>query len=404
MIKLNDSNLIVGEIKQLLKNFNLPNCYIGDGTNVPDGKLFITPNGYSLLRKGYLNGDKVVKTEVVRNYVFNEQYLNLTTNFKIENVLYDRYTHRYLGRYLRFLRDYSGIDLMCMYNCFDQQPYEQELKIQYTDDSYSIFGEINKDYITYIIPFDKQSLRKFSVYLQSTLPIETCLIVKNNIEYSFGSEKWRYLGDQYIDGTYKRFAIAKSNLLDYSEVDIKDYLDNNLTIALLIKLPKTIRSSVVFLEGDYISNKLIVDGRRGGIYDVYSWNYNVNPQLASYTNDSNYLLSDKIIQYLTGNAITPLSDDYDIKKLQNYLFTNYSSYNEYNYAEELYNGVLGKWSKVDFDVIKQIIQEKIFSFYDNKTKQLKEYYDRLPFIDCDVEKIIHDSINEYEHKKIYGDN
>ena len=408
MLKLNDDNLIVGEIKQLLKNFNLPNCYIGDGSNVPSNQLFINPNGYHIIRKNSLNNKD--QYTVVSDYVFNNFYLNFTSNLKIENIIYDRYTHRYLGRYLRFIRDYNNIDLMCMYNCFDWESYNRIISPTITISKTKegdiklnpVFGEINTNFVTYVIPLDKLSKRKFSLYLQTTLPVETCLIVKNNATRSpIQANAWDYHGDEYIEGTYKKFSVSKNYLLDYSNADINEYLENNLTIALLIKIPRNISSSVVLLEGDYLSDQIIVNGDKSAT-NVYAYGYNINPQLTSYSNDSNYLISDKLIQFLTLNAITPLSESYDIKKVQNYIYKNYSNSEKYIYYKQLYKDIFGEWSEVDSDVIKQILYDKVLSTYKPREgKQLKEIYDRVPYVDILLERFIHDSIDSYEEKLVY---
>ena len=58
---------------------------------------------------------------IYNNYSFGDRIPNITKNLKIRNVVYDSYTHKYLGDYLRFIRDYTGLDLMPLYNCFSNE-------------------------------------------------------------------------------------------------------------------------------------------------------------------------------------------------------------------------------------------------------------------------------------------
>jgi hypothetical protein len=54
-------------------------------------------------------------------YGYNRKYLNHTKTFPIVNNIYDSDTHEYLGEFLRFQRDYLGVDLMPLYNCFSNR-------------------------------------------------------------------------------------------------------------------------------------------------------------------------------------------------------------------------------------------------------------------------------------------
>ena len=95
MLTLNDASIQVGQIKQLLHNFNLPNCAVGY-KNPGLNKLFIC-DGY--IQRWVYNNDHHLVAQKVERYVYDKPYLNLTTNLPVRNMLYDRETHRYLGRY-----------------------------------------------------------------------------------------------------------------------------------------------------------------------------------------------------------------------------------------------------------------------------------------------------------------
>ena len=151
---------------------------------------------------------------------------------------------------------------------------------------------------------------------------------------------------------------------------------------------------------------------------------NVNPQLKNYFNDDNYLLADKLISYLTGNAITSMSEYYDIAKVQDYFLTNkkpYVSpldksntlYDEASFVasgnkelQKLYNDVLGSWSEADTEAVKQTMLNYIFDKYTDKNLSLNfcpTYFDRLPYVDNDIEMLMHKHLTVYEEKQLTGE-
>ena len=203
---------------------------------------------------------------------------------------------------------------------------------------------------------------------------------------------------------------------------------------LLIKIPKNLKSKVVVLDGDYITNKIIIDldnynkYRKSNLSNDdnyrYAIDYNVNPQLKNYFNDDNYLLADKLISYLTGNAITSMSEYYDITKVQDYFLTNkkpYVSpldksntlYDEASFVasgnkelQKLYNDVLGSWSEADTEAVKQTMLNYIFDKYTDKNLSLNfcpTYFDRLPYVDNDIEILMHKHMTVYEEKQLTGE-
>ena len=171
MLKFNNRNIISGYIKQLLYSFNLPICRVFENEN--ECKNFLnTPsttssspiykdNYIAIIRKYKENRDYFVTidsqtTEIKPLYVYryNHFYPNLTKKLRLENDIYDSYTHTYLGNYLRFIRDYFDINLMSLYNCYNNETIIQDnykymlIPIKYNT-TYTVFTEKNN--IKYIV-------------------------------------------------------------------------------------------------------------------------------------------------------------------------------------------------------------------------------------------------------------
>ena len=117
MVKFNSDNIVVGEIKQLLKSFNLPKATVltGKETSYIPNRIYIKE---TKLFRSSLDGSSISEIEG-SSYNWGDEIPNITTNLVVNSNIYDAYTHKYLGNYLRFLRDFKHIDLMSMYNCFN---------------------------------------------------------------------------------------------------------------------------------------------------------------------------------------------------------------------------------------------------------------------------------------------
>jgi len=120
MLKINNNSLISGYIKQMLHEFNLPKAKVlSIGMQVFAGGYYITQNKlYRALKTDVYTSLKNVKDKsffhLIDNYIYGKSYLNITKNLELNSSIYNKYAHYYLGDYLRFYRDYKGIDLMSM--------------------------------------------------------------------------------------------------------------------------------------------------------------------------------------------------------------------------------------------------------------------------------------------------
>ena len=385
MLKYNDSNIYGGYIKQLLTSFNLPQCPIGkkdfyrdDFTKTYESSHYIEGNTLY-----FYDAVKDV-SNIVSNYKENDAILNITKNLEIRSNLYDSYTHEYLGDYLRYIRDYKKLDLMSMYNCFSNvvaniNITSDSMRFVSKDDSYTIFAVPIKFKQKYTIAIDwhgvievccgfyKNGKRFVSPLYQST----------DNILFESATYK-RYLGMRF---NHPELYDMLSNFSRYDYANEKD-------LKMFIKIPNGCKSSIVILEGDYAdSGELIIDDNRQVLAhkpifyipdeteDIYDSNtasttfdYRSQLQLLSSNSGETYLLADRLVEYLSNQAINPLDPVINnIKRLQTKILKEYNITYDYH----------GIWDEK---------QRKFIYMYIVKNGLQNKYKDLLAYLDKDVER------------------
>lgn len=200
----------------------------------------------------------------VHHYAFGDKILNLTRNLKINNNIYDTYTHEYLGDYLRFKRDYEGINLMPLYNCFNNYVCEKlSLTVKPVEgDWVSVFNSLDSQYKIYAMPV--KMFQKYTIAIDSDHPVELCCGLYG--AYLDSRQKSTLLSNN----TYKRYAKCTFNqpfvftkLRDYCLTlansattpegcnSLIELAQNEQDLKLFIKLPVQNNSTITVLEGDY---------------------------------------------------------------------------------------------------------------------------------------------------------
>ncbi len=132
MFKYNESSQTCSFIQNLLRSKNVPMLPI---LRDPEG-LFsskgttndsIIPKGFSYIHDGYFylgQGDiegKPIPPLRKEKYIFGNKYPNMTNNYIPKESYYSSELHEYLGEYLRAYRDTYRVDLMGLYNCFSNR-------------------------------------------------------------------------------------------------------------------------------------------------------------------------------------------------------------------------------------------------------------------------------------------
>lgn len=411
MLKFNNRNIISGYIKQLLYSFNLPICrvfenedecinFLNTPSTTTSSSLTYKDNYVAIIRKYKENRDYFVtidsqSMEIKPLYIYryNHFYPNLTKKLRLENDTYDSYTHTYLGNYLRFIRDYFNINLMSLYNCYNNETIIQDnykymlIPIKY-DTTYTIFTEKNniKYLVTNEVVDTKSTINTTNLSSASKINNSYCLSI--NI------------------GKAPSMSIDQDSVTQVSKFG-NLFKEENLK--LIIQTSIEDESPIVVLEGYYTNYKPYFTNYQLN-YERESWNPGAKDSLAtSNTRDkylyeekykeifkdnigtynfqlvnqlkrdnNNYPIADRLIEYLLGNVITeldPISKNIiDVKKKLAYRYLGYDQAKIKN-TDASFN-IMDRFKLLD-------------AVSSNKYSKIDDQ-DLLGYVDKDVESVLDD--------------
>ena len=424
MLKFDNTHIFTSYLKQLLSDYNLPTCKVYTKefsdyaatygkedprviesfdtieytylTDVPVSKKRIAA------RINYLHGNELYN--YFWDYHQNKQMFNhnscawqrtsdvfynkdrripgLTKTLKSTGNVYDTATHEHLGDYLRFMRDYYGINLMPLYNCFNNKicnniyykhkitsknpAFNKDLGESLTNkkyiESYRLFNAHDSDYRIYAFPVKLFS--NYTIAIDCDREIEMfCGFYKTALD---GSEKsvdlmtktykkvnrsffrQPFLFDK-LDVKYWNFErdsatqkdMVYPNLVDSKIITRWDIANREQDLKLFLKVPVSCKSSIVVLEGNFTDfNNFKYDLNHKGIWE-YKQNHSVlnfdreadingsafkpisKLQLLAFNTGYSYPFADRLIEYLSNSTITPIDEIADnIKRAQKVMSQN----------------------------------------------------------------------------------
>lgn len=405
MYHFNENNIVSGYIKELLYNFNLPTCEVF----VPNTTV-VYPN------TNYIYNNSLIKTEpsvtvgtysvlnlnqydFVCSYAYGQKILNITKNLKLNSILYDSYTHEYLGNYLRFLRDVKGIDLMMLYNCFSDRIVNNLIytnAFNAEDDQYKIYAVPIKLDKTYLIGIDSDS------------EVEVvCGLYDDNLQLTSVDTGGDDVDKSLFKLTHKKYSSTKFNSPFEYRVDSTGITNNTLIkqyescLKLFIKIPAQNISSITVVEvsSNPAQFKQQVDGGVATLAMTKDGasEYPTKLSLFKINDNTSYPFATRLLEYLFGQAIIEdeqISDN--IERVQKQLFSpdqmikngvrlqKVGHYGVWNNAirETIYDAVTkGKKPRE----IKYIVDDEEII---GKSKFIDRYYDLTGYVDKDVESLI----------------
>lgn len=335
-----NTNLITGYIKELLKDFNLPTCPVlkrnEDISKVPYKRTYLDEN-YFVKKVKNQNGQDEIKR--VQKYSLGQRYSNLTKNLILKSNYYDQYTHEYLGDYLRFIRDYRGLNLMTLYNCYSNYKTRniEKYLIRATfrqQNNLPTYG----NYVYHILPVKFN--QTYTIFLESPVGFEVFLLFNNEnvnnenlfisskksfskltksrtVTYNTNIEKMKYRPASSVESIpfWKTFSPNTNNINSIAD---SLYWTQEENLRMVIKLPIWVNTSISVIEDNidpswhkvglkyFPTTVQTDDGVDDMFYTKQFYNtYGRRSLLENYSSES-IPFSDKLIEYLTNLAITPL--------------------------------------------------------------------------------------------------
>ena len=414
MYTFNNNNIITFYIKELLKDFNLPTIPVWKpGHKVYKDAFYIHQNVVArCLNTGDWDEFTTTNFKVVYdNYHWNKAYNNLTKHLVVNNFNYDSYTHEYLGDYLRFLRDYRGIDLMCLYNCFSNREVNSISIMDGTDEIFS-----NKDgskvYVVNILPFTE-----YTIFIDSN---ETIEIVSGyyddglinpfeGLDDTSSSYTFPYKAT-YMSASCLSFnnpivydKMSKDNMTSETWANITSPITyhQRKNLKMFIKIPSnTNTSSLVILEGRHTQNQLYHFDDNADLKLVYKINALSEDgksvenrteltklSLTKLQSSIQHPFADRLVEYLLNNAIKPYDTiDNNISRVQDRLMSGVSvkvmgySTEPVNTMIKLKNkGIDGEWNQNITNTILGVAKARDI---------LNAKYDILGYFDKDIESSV----------------
>lgn len=441
MFKYNNTHIFTGYLKQLLSSVNIPTCkiytkefarYAEQHNGEEDPRVIESFDTLSedrlAVRINYLIGNELYnylydnyetgtgfdissaywKKVSTLFYSSNKCIPGLTKTLYSPGHTYDKVTHEYLGDYLRFVRDYYDVNLMSLYNCFNNDIcnnlfYRFVLNSGSSNKATITFDSQDSNYKIYAIPV--KLFENYTIAIDCNQGVEMfCGLYNNKINASdkftdlavrtyrkiskaifkqpylfdgLSVKYWSYENDMAINDA------GQVNLLNNEKVTRHDIINYEQDLKLFVRVPTSCKSSIVILEGDYrhfndfryipksnsslntnthsetwhfkhsdssddSSFYYLPNKNKNVLHEVWKYEQNhsivnfgnkndkikvdINSdsfkpigkiQLLAFNTGESYPFSDRLIEYLSGSAISPTDEIPDnIKRVQSTMKQN----------------------------------------------------------------------------------
>ena len=278
-------------IKKLLNCTNIPlyNCVSDNDYVVKDITYIYNNNVITCTKSGLLSHSAEYKI----NSPYYAESDNYHYTYHSKYMYYDSDTHIHLGRYLRYIKSFEGINLMPYYNCFNHTILSD---IHITNEG-TIEQVLNDSYKVLAVPirFNKQ----YTVAIDSALPVRCTAVIYTNSGY----DKDHQISSSFVTYPQCKFRNPFLYAVNIEDQDNQfDLMNRESNLYLLVQVASANTSSLVVLEGDYINQDTRVTNLE--FINKIENPYLHNVSLLSLNTKSFIAFSDRLVEYLLNNVIT----------------------------------------------------------------------------------------------------
>ena len=314
----------------------------------------------------------VAKFKEVGSYLEDTTIPGLTEDFVSTSSLYDSETHRKLGDYLRLLKSTYKLDLMSLYNCFNNYFVDN---IDLSSGNLSSNG--NPDYTVTLVPIKFNKDYTIAMNTSSNVFIKPVLYKGKLLRYpdKEGPKEGRFVYDYNYPTIYKYGQMKYSEPIKIRVENMEEYsqsLERYLYLA--IQFPASTSTRITVIEGDAKTHNYPT------IYDYSAYTKLSDKDLNNIFSSASSLLgtSDHGLQY---SASVPFAD-----RLIEYLIQH--AVDNRDIVTENISAVTGKFDyKQDTKMWNKQLRGKLFDSYmklEGKYSNLN-FKDILGYVDSDIE-------------------
>lgn len=382
---VSDHDIIIKDNYYIYKQFIIK-CVESGALNISEDEKLFPSNTLYPTKILFPSTGKRLGTFLVID-ILSTDNKKLCSTFISNKNYYDSLTHRYLHRYLKYLKTTKGLDLFSFYNIYDNSTID-DTELKYVSGKVVDTRCTTSMYKVLSVPIHFN--QTYNIHIDCSTPVLMKCVYRTSYGYydmselDSGSNLFKLkntLEDAYRVFSSLSFKSPVSFRVETLDKDVHQY---ESSIQLLIQLPKSNNSSIVVFEGkNYSPNKIKTD--LSTVLLPYESKGVLNPSLIYLNSRQTYAFSSRLIEYLLDNVIHAKDTiTQNIEKVQQLLSLKYKNYRDKFINETKTYGV---WDKSIASLIYKELQEESDSTL---------LFDHDFNINSDVERIL-------SKKGTYGD-